>query len=428
MSIVLATLVPWLAVQAPSESWPQFLGPDRTGKAELAGVSFDWPEGGPEVAWRVGTGPGYGGVAIEGGEVFLLDRELGERDVLRVFDLASGAEKWSVGYDAPGRLDYAGSRTVPTVSETHVFTQGGFGQVTCFSRESHEIVWSVHLEEVYGGVMPMYGFTAAPILVGDKLIVTALGEDLGLVALDPESGEELWISEPVGYSHSTPVLLELHGEPQIVFLSTMEGASGNEEAAPTTISSFDPEFGDLLWRTITTLTRLPIPGPIQVDDERIFMTGGYRGGSTLMRISKEDGYAFEELFHIERGSQVHFPLLHDEHLYLLVNENWNTERRRRAEGGLLCLGLDGEERWRTGDAPYFGRGPVLLAGEHLLIQDGFNGVLRVAQATPEGYRQVAEANLFGIDDRRDHRMWAPMALAGRNLLLRSQEQLLCVRL
>jgi hypothetical protein len=259
-------------------------------------------------------------------------------------------------------------------------------------------------------------------------IFAALGSEVGLVALDRQTGEELWVTETVGYSHSTPVLLDLLGEPQIVFLSTLYQTSGMDQAAPTTISSFDPEDGSLLWRTETSLTRLPVPGPVQIDAQRFFVTGGYRGGSTMLRIAKQDGkYSFEELFHIERGAQIHLPLLHEEHLYLLVNENWNEARNRRAEGGLLCLGLDGKERWRTGEAPYFGRGNALLAGEHLLIQDGYDGTLRAVRATPEGFRLEAEARLFEPTER-DGQMWAPMALAGERLLLRSQEELVCLGL
>lgn len=168
---------------------------------------------------------------------------------------------------------------------------------------------------------------------------------------------------------------------------------------------------------------------MQIDEKRLFVTGGYRGGSTLLGIGRKDaGYAFEELFHSERGAQIHAPLLHGEHLYLLANENWTEPRNRRAEGGLMCLGLDGKERWRTGDAPYFGRGNALLAGEHLLIQDGFDGTLRVVRASPDGYQPVAEAKLFGEPTSRDGQMWAPMALSGKRLLLRSQEELVCVSL
>jgi hypothetical protein len=40
---------------------------------------------------------------------------------------------------------------------------------------------------------------------------------------------------------------------------------------------------------------------------------------------------------------------------------------------------------------------------------------------------VADARLFESTSR-DGQMWAPMALAGGRLLLRSQEELVCVRL
>ena len=428
MSIPVTTLV-YLFLQSGEQhnDWPQFLGPDRTGKIEHAEFDFDWPEGGPEVLWRLEIGPGYGGPSVRDGEVYLLDREQGEADVLRVLDLESGEELWSSVHPAEGRLNFPGSRTVPTVTEKHVFTLGGFGEMICFDRSERDVAWQVHLGEIYGGVQPDYGWSSSPLIVGDLVVVAAHGEEVGLVAFDQATGEEAWITRPVGISHSSPVLLTLLGQPQVVFVSTRAPVPGGP--APFTISSFDPDDGSLLWETETPLSRYPIPGPVQVDDQRFFVTGGYEGGSSLLRIAQgDDGYTFELLFHIERGAQVHNPILHDDHLYLIVNQNENDQRSRYGEGGLLCLGLDGEEKWRTGAEPYLGRGNAVLAGDHLLIQDGQTGVLRVIRATPESYQLVAEADFFGVEDRRDHRMWAPMALAGRYLLMRSQEELLCVRL
>jgi len=113
---------------------------------------------------------------------------------------------------------------------------------------------------------------------------------------------------------------------------------------------------------------------------------------------------------------------------VLVNENWNDPRNNRKEGGLMCLDMHGKELWRTGEDPYFGRGHALLAGDHLLIQDGFDGTLRVVRASPKGYEQVAQTNLFPDNTTRDGQMWAPMAVAGGHLVLRSQDELVCVRL
>jgi hypothetical protein len=427
LHVVSLHVVSLVATQAAD--WPQFGGPNRNYTVAKLDTKFEWGAAGPKVLWRTATGPGFGGPAVRGDQVFLLDCALGESDILRVFDLENGGEMWSTAYEAKGRVGFPGSRCVPSVTEDAVYTSGPLGNVTCFDRATHEIRWEEHVQETYGGEDPGFGFSSSPLVVGDLVIFSALGADVGLVALDRKTGEERWVSEGVGFSHSTPALLTLLGEPQLVILATGTQASGLDESAPMTIASIDPQDGHTKWRHDMTLTRLPIPCAVQIDERRFFVTGGYRGGSTLLSIAKKGGeYAFEELFHCERGAQVHAPLLLGESLYLLVNENSNDLRPKRAEGGLLCLGLDGKERWRTGAEPYFGRGNALLAGEHLLIQDGFDGTLRVVRASPERYELVAEAKIFGENGARDGQMWAPMALAGKRLLLRSQEELVCVEL
>jgi outer membrane protein assembly factor BamB len=428
MSLCLPLCLGLLSVQTSTTDWPRFQGPNRNGKVAAVPSDYDWGEDGPGVVWMGEVEAGYGGVSVKDGEVFLLDRDAGG-DILRVLDLETGEEKWSTGYEAPGRVNFPGSRSVPTVEEEYVYTLGVFGHVTCFDREDGAIAWQTDMTEVYGGEQPVFGWSGSPLVYDGTVVMTPLGRDIGLVGVDAETGEELWVTESVGYSHSSPVLLHLLGETQLVFLSNANSGSGQDQAAPTIISAFDPEDGTPLWQTETMLTRLPIPGPVQVDDERFFLTGGYRAGSTMMKITKDGGdYAFEELFHIDRGAQVHLPILHDEHLFVIVNENWNDQRSRRKEGGLLCLDLDGEEVWRTADDPYLGRGNLLLAGDNLLIQDGYSGTLRVVPATSAGYAPIAEVNVFGVEDERDHNMWAPMALAGNYLLLRSQEELLCLEL
>lgn len=422
-------LLATLALSLHPQDWPQLGGPNGDNRAPATGSRYDWSEGGPVVLWRTGTGPGFGGPAVQGSEAFLLDCELGESEFLRVFDLATGVETWSGGYEAKGRVGFPGSRCVPAVTADAVYTSGTFGHATCYDRAKREIRWAQHLVEVYGGEDPGFGFSCSPLVVGDVVVFSALGSEVGLVALDRATGEERWVSEGIGLSHSSPALLDLHGEEQLVILTTAAQPSGFDQAAPMTITSIDPEDGRVKWRHDLTLTRLPIPHAVQVDAERLFLTGGYRGGSTLLRVQRKDAeYAFEELFHVERGAQVHLPLLHAEHLFLIVNENWNDPRNKRSEGGLMCLGLDGKERWRTGAEPYFGRGSALLAGEHLLVQDGFDGTLRVVRASAAAFEPVAEARLFPASDERDGQMWAPMALSGSRLLLRSQEELLCVQL
>src|SRR5262245_42575343 len=286
--IPLALLVSLAPFQAPSADWPHFGGPNGDNHVGPIDSKFAWGEKGPEVAWRVETGPGFGGAAVQGGEVFRFDCELGESDTLRVFDLETGAEKWSQAYEEKGRATFPGSRTVPSVTDDAVYTAGAFGHVTCYDRKSHEIRWLEHVQETYGGEDPGFGWSCNPLVLGDLVIFGALGGEVGLVALDRKTGEERWTSQGVGFSPSTPALLTLLGEPQLVILATETPATGQDQAAPMSITSIDPKTGKTKWRQVITLTRLPVAPALQIDEQRFFLTGGYRGGSTMMRISKKD--------------------------------------------------------------------------------------------------------------------------------------------
>ena len=402
--------------------WPQFLGPNRNAVSSETGLARQWPVDGPRQLWAVELGPGFGGAAIEGNEVFVLDRESDEGDLLRCFDLSTGKELWRFEYLIPGRLPYHGSRTVPTVVGKFVYTIGPFGQVHCIDRESHSPVWSLDTAAEYNVLPPRFGFAQSPLLLGSMVIVAVMGEDVGLVALDAETGKEVWRTIGVGESFSTPTLIEIRDKQQILFLSVV-----NREGL---LSSFDPITGRLLWQSSNYNNRLPIPGPTQIDRGKLFLTGGYEAGSVLLDVRKEPKkLRFPEAFRLERGSQIHRPFLIDNHLYFIGNENAILKvRSRHVEGGLMCVDLNGKVKWKTGASPNFGRGGMIFADGLLVIQDGRNGILRLVQPDPAGYRQLAEADIFNAREEDDLKMWAPMALSGGKLVLRSQGEMKCLDL
>lgn len=447
--LLFATCLTTPSAAAQDSNWSQFLGPNRNGTSEETGLVRSFGPEGPKVQWTIELGPGYGGAAVENGKVYIHDRILSDGDVLRVLDLETGEEEWRFENEAPGRLQFAGSRCVPTLTEEFIYLMGGFGHVICLDREMQEEVWRVELIEDYESGDPGYGFCQAPLIHEDLVIVAPMTEEIGLLALDRFTGDEVWTSEGLGFSHSTPLLYELNGQLQVIFLSSkrieFSGQSfrvsdlarpqdQNQNTASglppvtTYLTSFTPD-GDQLWQTEIFTAPYPITVPVQVDESHLFMTNGYLAGSSLLEIKEKDGETVvKELFHHDKGSQIHVPMLVDDHFYVLANENDNDPRPRRRFGGLMCLDMEGNEKWRTGDQPYFGRGSMLLADGMLIIQDGHNGTLRLVEPTPEEYRPIAEANLFGIDDRKDHQMWAPMALSDGRLLVRSQEELKCVDL
>ena len=408
--------------------WHQFQGPHRTGVSDERDLLRDWPLAGPPVLWSVDVGPGFAGSAIRDGEVYILDRAFEEADILRCFDLQSGNELWRFRYSAPGRLSHAGSRTVPIVDEERVYTVGPFGHVYCLSRQTHEELWHISLTQSYETDPPRWGYTQNTILHGDLLYVAPMTESTGLIALNKRSGEIVWETGAIGRSHSSPVLVKLHRRLQLLFLSVTEDRTG-------LLSSFDPDTGAVLWEYRDYHQKIPIPAPTMINQNSIFLTGGYDAGSVLFDVvRKKNRYTFREIFRTPLGSQIHLPVFFENHLYFLANENRNQRRDRYSEGGLTCLNLDGSVVWRTGNSPNFGRGNMIFADKMLIILDGINGTLRLVEPSPVGYRQIAEAAVFNVakpvppEKVEDQKMWAPMALSEGRLVLRSQNILKCIDL
>ena len=195
------------------------------------------------------------------------------------------------------------------------------------------------------------------------------------------------------------------------------------------LTSFDPADGVKLWDSDVYSCRYPIPPPVQIGANQLLITGGYEAGTLLVEVKGSGADTeLETIFEIDRGSQIHLPIVRDGHVYMLVNENANSSRRNMENGGLACYTLKGEERWRTGADPYFGRGSMLAADGMLIVQDGLSGVLHLVETTPDAYRPLAEAEMFGAPTEDDRQMWAPLALSNGRLLMRSQDTMKCVLL
>ena len=420
-TLLLATLT---LAAAQAKDWPRFLGINGDATSTETGLIKSFPKDGPEILWSIDLQSGFGGAAVVGSEVYLVDRVEKEKDMLLCLDFATGKEKWRFESPSEGEPSYPGSRSVPTVEDDAVYFLGTFGEIFRINRETHKPDWSATLKDRYADASaPHWGYAQNTLIVGDVLIVMPFGEQTGIAGWDKKTGKELWKSEGIGNTHSSPVVMNFGGEEQVVLLTT--GDNGG-------LHSYDPKTGKKLWHSDLYQNRIPITIPVQIDDERLFATGGYGGGSKMLSVKKSgDDYEVSELWSTSKGSQVHPPLVVDDHLYMLANENDNHKSKtRRKKGGLVCYTLDGKELWSTGDEPFMGRGGSLYADGMLIIQDGENGVLRLIDPSPEGYKELSEANVFGVDleDKNDRRFWSPLALSDGKLIMRGQEKMVCVKM
>ena len=400
-----ALVVLGVASLAASSDWPQFQGPDRTGVSSETGVLRAFPEGGPKVLWTVKLGVGYGGPAVQGGKVYVLDRPDDVQEVLRCWDLATGNEEWTCAYEAKGKVDHNGSRSTPAVDDKYVFTVGIHGHFHCISKETHKPVWSKHLIQDFGGKAPQWAVAQSPLLYKDMVIVAPQSATVGVIALERATGKEVWKSKSIGpMQYSSPLIAKVAGMDQVIM---MNGKC---------VAGVDPTNGAVLW----TFDGLPVgtaevPAPTAMGDDRFFVSGGYNAGCAAFKVEKSgDKYTVKQLF--KNGNvdaHIHSAILFKDHLYVLGNTN-------NEKDGLVCLDLDGKLKWKTG-GQMFDKGGYILVDGVLYIMEGAGGVLKIVAPSPDGFKELSQAKLL-----QGREIWAPMALSDGKLLCRDQGQMKCL--
>lgn len=391
-----------------ASDWPQYLGPGRNAISTETGIKRSWPNGGPEVLWTLPLGEGWGGAAIKAGKVYVLDRMGDEKDFLRCLDLETGKEQWRYAYNAPGRLSHPGSRTVPTLDGNYVYSCGGFGHVLCLDIRTQKPVWQKNIWTDFGGrELPRWGISQNPLIYNNLLILASQTDKAGVVAYNKLTGEVVWISSklPGSAGYVSPKIITIAGSDQLVMISAKGAVMG-----------MDPKTGQTLWSYSGWSCRIPVPNVTEIGDGRIFITGGYKAGSAMIKIEGSSGkYNVKEIFTTpDFGTHVHPAILYKGHLYGHCSTN-------ETKDGMMCMDLTGKVKWKTRRSPLFDKGGFILVDDVILSIDGNKGFLYVIEPTPKGFTPLAKAKLLDTDT-----CWAPLALSGGKLVIRDQKQMKCV--
>jgi len=399
--------------------WPQFQGPDRSGVSSEKGLARTWPEGGPTELWSTNLGEGFSGAAVKDGEVFVVDRNGELEDMLRVYSLDSGKELWNFSYDAPGKVSYHGSRTTPTVTDTHVFFVGVMGDFYCIDRDTKKPVWNKNLVKDFKlKRLPGWGICQAPILHNDLVIVAPQSAEASIAAFNQITGKLVWKAPQIGrLAYTTPIIRKIHGVDQAIM------AFANSRVDPGNVAGFSLENGKVLWEYTGWENKIPIPFPTVLPDNRVFITGGYDSGSVMIEVTKSGRkFKTKELWKNKNlGSQIHQPLVVGDHFYMNNNENSRKD-------GMSCVSFDGAVKWKTKDTeglPWFDLGNMILVDGLILNMDGRTGMLHLIEPSTGEYKELASAQVL---DNKKKKYWAPMAYSNGKLLVRSQETLHCLDL
>ncbi len=441
--LIMMILAPLIAGSAFAADWPQYFGPSRNSTSTEKGILRTWPTEGPKVLWTAPLGIGFGGPAVSAGKVYLLDRDDKVGDTLRVYDLSNGKELWNFAYAGPGKVEFPGSRTTPTVDGDRVYTVGMVGDLYCFSTTTQKPLWHKNIwtdfgggkgvlatpfsPAIEGGQLPIWGIVQNPLIYRDLLIVASQAPQAGVVAYDKATGEIKWKTASLtggapqasplnsGTSYVSPSVVKVGAEDQLVMITAAQGF-GRASSGGTT-NGIDPLTGKVLWTYTNFNCWIPVAHAVDAGEGRILLAGGYNAGSAMIQVAKKaDGtYGVTELFKtVEFGSHTQPPILYKDHFYV----QYTTNERR---DGMVSMSMSGEVKWKTGQNPAFVRGGAILVDGVLLATDG-SRKLYVIEPDPAGFKPLASAELLEAGNN-----WAPLALSDGKLLIRDQKKLIVVQ-
>lgn len=420
-----------LSCGVSADDWPQWMGQQRDNVWRESGILKEFPDGGPRVVWRSPVAGGYAGPAVSGGRVYLTDyvtsddvkvgnferKKFSGTERVLCLDESNGQQLWKHEYPVTYGISYpSGPRCTPNVHEGKVYTLGAEGDLFCFNAKDGDIIWSKNLPTTYKTKTALWGYAGHPLIDGNKLICVAGGEGSHAVALNKETGEEIWrtlTSTEQGYS--PPTIIEAAGVRQLILFH------------PNAVASVDPETGSVYWSVDYEASNgSVIMTPIHAG--KYLFAAGYSHKNMLIELGQDRPTA-EALWRDEVKTAISpvnvQPFLEGETLYGFDQS-----------GTLYGVELKTGKRIWQSNKPLSSQRPV-GSGTAFIVKNGdrfwmFNelGELIIAKLSPEGYDEIDRAKVIEPSNVAFGRrvVWSAPAWANRRVYLRNDSECICVDL
>jgi outer membrane protein assembly factor BamB len=386
-----------------ADDWPQFLGPNRNGVSSEAGLDTSWPKDGPRVVWECELGAGWSSPVVANGRLILFHRQ-GDVEVVASRDAATGKKQWNYDYATGYEDDFGfdpGPRATPLIAGKHVYTLGAEGKMHCLELATGKRIWDRALKDDYRAAKGFFGIATSPALEDDLLLVNIGGANAGIIALNKDTGKEVWKATKDAASYSSPVVATIDGARHALFL-TRAG-----------IVSLDPANGNVRftkpWRSRNNAS-VNAATPVVVGKE-VFFSASYDTGAILLTARKD---SFDEIWSNDESLSCHYgtPIYYDGRLY-------GFHGRQEQKASLRCID------WKTGEVRWskdqFGCGSMIRVGDLLVILNE-NGELVLVEATSRSFKELARAPVLGAGCR------AQIALSNGKLYARDTKKLVCLEL
>lgn len=429
--MVIAALL--VATPLLADDWPQWMGPQRDSVWREQGIVDSIPSTGLPVKWRAKVGLGYGGPAVVGDRVYVMDYIKSEGEIRNspggttslkgqervvCFSADTGEELWNYAYDCPYDISYAsGPRCTPTVQSGKVYALGAEGHLTCLNAKDGTQVWQHHLPTEYKTKTAIWGYASHPLVDGDLVYSIVGGEGSVAVAFNKDTGREVWRAlSASGPGYCPPTMIEQAGVKQLIIFH------------PDAVNSLNPKTGEVYWSVpINSGFGMSINAPRKLGNK---MFACSIGNNSVMIELNEDKPAAQILWRGQPKQGVYCanstPFLEGEVIYGCDIET----------GALTCARIsNGERLWETTEPLVQTRRPRHATAFLVKHEDRFFlfnelGDIILAKLTPEGYQERGRFHILEPTNEAFGRpvVWTHPAFAQKSVFARNDKELVRVSL
>ena len=404
ISLLLAAflILPASAAIAQSADWTQWGGPNRNFKSSATGLATSWPAGGPRKLWSRELGDGYSAIAAEGGKLFTMYRS-GEQDVVVSLEAATGKTIWEFRYDAPFTKEYVleqgpGPRAMPLVIGNQVYAAGATGKFHCLDKQTGKVIWAHDLVNEFNGTVRVRGYSCNPMAYKNTVIMMVGGAGHAIVAFNQKDGTIAWKKQDFDNSYSSPLLIKLDGQDQLVALMYGE------------IIGVDPNNGELLWsHSHPTDSGVNVSMPVWGEDNLLFCSSAYDGGSRVLKLTRNGNKTTVEQLWASKLMRIHFGNA------IRVGDRIYGSSGDFGPAPFTAVEVKtGQVVWRNRGV---GRATAVLADGRFILLDE-DGNLALATLTPDGLKINSKVELMTSN------AWTVPTLAGTTLYVRDRKTIL----
>ena len=346
------------------------------------------------------------------------------KERLLCLDAKTGKIIWKYEENRTYFLSYPGGpRATPTIANGLVYFLGGMGNLIAFDAETGDKKWEKDFQKDFGASLPIWGFSAPPLVVTDTLYCLVGGEGSVAVAFDAMTGKVKWKAlDARSQGYCPPSIVKVGKTEQLLIWH------------PEAMNSLNLKTGEKYWELPLKPTYgMSVMTP-QLVGNKIFASGIGRVGAMIELNESEPTAKFAW-----RGKPKtalyccnSTPLIHHGVIY-------GSDIRT---GKLIAASVkDGERFWSTMEPTVAAKyqkgggnhGTVYLtrheeSGKYWLVSE--SGDLILAKLSKEGYTELGRQHVLEPTNEAFGRpvVWSGPAFAGKAVYLRNDKELVKVDL